>query len=218
MEAVKNQRNSFNKWSVSPLSENDGKTNMDVDLYLLESAISNNSEVPILRTYVWSEETVSLGANQNIDEADKFGSYPTVKRITGGQAVFHGTKDKELTYSTVMKHSGFGKKIYLVIGGILISFLESYGLKAGYGYSTKDYKNKFNCFESKTPGDIVVNEIKIIGSAQYRKDGYILQHGSIRLDLMNTLTGQNINYLEANDRLIEMFIRIGACQVPGTII
>jgi len=56
----------------------------------------------------------------------------------------------------------------------------------------KNYVEDFNCFNSKTSADIVVNDVKVIGSAQCRKKRAFLQHGSIKLDKIRELSGKNI--------------------------
>jgi lipoate-protein ligase A len=42
-------------------------------------------------------------------------------------------------------------------------------------------RGAFLCFEHQTPGDVLLDGHKIVGSAQRRRAGAILQHGSILL-------------------------------------
>ena len=80
-----------------------------------------------------------------------------------------------------------------------------YNLKGEFGYSSNNYFKNFDCFNSKTEADIVVNDIKVIGNAQYRKKDYVLQHGSIKLDIISKLSGQNINFEGAKVNLRKVF-------------
>lgn len=140
-----------------------------------------------------------------MSQAGNKSEMPVVKRITGGQAVTHYCQKSELTYSLVINYGPKVKELYLTVGKVLISLLEKYGLNADFGYDTKNYMQSYDCFESKTPGDIVVNNEKIIGSAQARKQNYILQHGSIRLDLIRKFTGGNVSYEEVSEALTTSF-------------
>lgn len=197
-----------NKWYFLNTGVHDGLFNMSCDEFLLNRLINKAIELPVLRVYSWSESTFSIGANQNIDldflSRDK--KIPIVKRLSGGMAVLHGTPDIELTYSVVLYSEGSFKSAYYKIGDALIYFVQNYGLEASYGYSSDgSYFKDFNCFTSKTNVDIVANDTKIIGSAQYRRKGFILQHGSIKLDLISEITGKCINFTEASNVLKSAF-------------
>ncbi len=194
-----------NKWYFLNTGKQSGIFNMQCDEYLLDALINRSIDFPVLRVYAWSESTLSLGANQKMDvSSNKFFDFPTVKRLTGGMAVLHDIS--EITYSVVLDAGNAFKKTYYEIGEALISFLSTFGLKASYGYSSeKNYFNEFNCFDSETSADIVVNDFKVIGSAQYRKKSYILQHGSIKLDLISKLSGTNIGFSETVKLLKQAF-------------
>lgn len=181
-----------------------GKFNMAYDAYLLDMLGLGVLENPILRIYGWNEMTISLGKNQNVSGIPNY-QYPCVKRITGGQSVLHGGISDEITYSVVLYHGSKFKDLYHQIGEALINFLSSFGLCASFGYKDNCYTNSFDCFNSKTSADIVVQDIKVIGSAQCRKRGNILQHGSIRLDVINNLCGKTISFKEAEKALKESF-------------
>ena len=94
------------------------------------------------------------------------------------------------------------KIIYSELSKVFIRFLKCYELDSSVGYLDENYRDSFNCFESRTEADIVVNDIKVIGSAQRikrkltekDKNQYILQHGSIKLDKIRLLSGKNVSY------------------------
>ncbi len=176
-------------WYFLLTQANSGSFNMACDNYLLDCFVQGEILNPLLRLYSWSEETLSIGANQKKDVLNHKNNYPLVKRTSGGQSILHEMSNNEITYSIFLKSKKNAKDIYYEIGNIFIAYLKNYGLNASIGSSNEKYMNHFNCFECKTPADIVVGDIKIIGSAQYRKKEYLMQHGSIKLGLIRQLSG-----------------------------
>ena len=185
----------------------EGKFNMDFDNNLLIELSKGLLLYPILRIYGWDITTVSIGSNQRKSEvsSDMYIKYPIVQRITGGQMVLHRPPDDEITYSVCIKHGFKSKELYLQIGTVLLEFLKAYKLTGEFGYDDKNYLKHLDCFSSKTSADIVVNKVKVIGSAQYRKKDYILQHGAIMLDKISRLTGVNITFNSAAYNLKKAF-------------
>ena len=194
-------------WFFLNTQTNSGVFNMACDSFLLESIESSYILNPILRIYSWDKETFSVGANQKEEQiiSSINSPIPIVKRITGGQAVLHGIPSSELTYSIFLEFGNKVKELYFEIGKVFLLFLKKYGLRGDYGYSDKNYLNNFNCFKSRTSADIVVKNIKVIGSAQYRRNNYVLQHGSIKLDIIKNLSGKNISFSQARDDLKDAF-------------
>ena len=154
-----------------------GKENMQIDSDLLEKSISQQIKEPIFRLYAWSPMCVSLGRNQqgvNIEGID------VVRRVTGGRALLH---DDEITYSyispvSIIPNGESIKESYKYISGILIDFFKSLGVELDFGGGSVNAKHDY-CMLISTGADVCYNGKKIIGSAQYRKNGYVLQHGSI---------------------------------------
>jgi lipoate-protein ligase A len=64
---------------------------------------------------------------------------------------------------------------------VIRTTLGSYGVNAASGCGQEAGRGAFLCFEHHTPGDVVLGENKIVGSAQRRRTGGLLQHGSILL-------------------------------------
>ena len=154
-----------------------GKENMQIDSDLLDNAIADKTNVPIYRLYAWSPRCVSLGRNQeelNIEGVD------VVRRITGGRALLH---DDEITYSyispvSIIPNGATVTESYKYISGILIDFFKTLGVKLEFGGGGVNAKHDY-CMLISTGADVCYKGKKIIGSAQYRKNGYVLQHGSI---------------------------------------
>lgn len=167
---------------------NNGSENMAEDKRLLNFAVEKNIKEPTLRLYGWSPACVSLGRNQTDESINKCfcreNNIDIVKRLTGGRALLH---DKELTYSFICPTSFLNSSdsvilSYKEISSALIEGLKLIGIEL-YFPENKKTNAKFDyCMSISTGADLSYKNKKLIGSAQYRKQGYILQHGSILLD------------------------------------
>ncbi len=158
---------------------------MQKDSDLLDFAISEKLSYPIFRLYGWRPACISLGRNQQDSFIDKKFLKDTnidvVKRLTGGRALLH---DDEITYSFIcpisyLNHGENVTKSYIEISQILIEKFAKLGIELDFGGS-KPVNTKFDyCMLISTGADLCYSGKKLIGSAQCRKEGYILQHGSI---------------------------------------
>lgn len=182
---------------------NNGEMNMQIDNDLLETAIKNQASEPIFRLYGWSPACVSLGRNQSNEFLDlnflKSKNIDVVRRLTGGRAILH---DKELTYSYICPISSLknGESVvnsYKEISQILIDGFKKLGINLEFA-STKKLHTKFDyCMSLSTGADLSFEGKKLVGSAQFRKEGYILQHGSILFeydkDLIEKLFSEKVD-------------------------
>lgn len=165
-----------------------GEENMRIDEELLNNAIQNQFEDKIFRLYAWKPSCISLGRNQDDTFIDKHllkeYNIDVVRRLTGGRALLH---DNEITYSFVSPVKGLqnGESViesYKEISQILIDVFKKLGINLTLG-GEKGVHTKFDyCMLISTGADLCYQGRKFIGSAQCRKNGYILQHGSILLD------------------------------------
>ncbi len=153
-----------------PLKVARPEVQMAVDEAILRARMKG--KVPdTVRLYAFSPSSVTIGRFQsvlhdvNIEEARKLG-IPVVRRITGGGSVFHD-EFGEITYSVIIGqdfHPSLGsiESSYRYLAGPLLDALKELGLNAGFSGLN----------------DISVNGKKISGSAQTRRKGIILQHGT----------------------------------------
>lgn len=171
-----------------PYKVNTGEYNMEYDKHLLEYSIEKNLKEPIFRLYGWSPACISLGRNQSDEHINKDfcnkNNIDIVRRLTGGRALLH---DNELTYSFVcpiefLKNGETVIQSYKEISGALSLGLKKLGLNAEFPIEKKAHTNFEYCMSLATGADLSIDNKKIIGSAQFRKQGYILQHGSIMFD------------------------------------
>ncbi|HYW79643.1 MAG TPA: biotin/lipoate A/B protein ligase family protein [Thermoguttaceae bacterium] len=169
-----------------------GAWNMAVDEVLLDWSAAEGA--CCWRFYQWEEPTLSLGYFQ--DYADRWQhaasrDCPIVRRLTGGGTLMH---DRELTYSIVVPAGhplAVGRHtLYETVHNSLIRVLADFGIgaqlcaPAGQANSaTVDPEAEpFLCFERRSPSDVVVGSTKVAGSAQRRRRGAVLQHGSVLLE------------------------------------
>lgn len=171
-----------------PYEIKSGAENMRIDAELLEHAINNQLTEPVFRLYGWYPACVSLGRNQKSDFLDKKflkeNNIDVVRRLTGGRALLH---DNEITYSYVCPVSSLqnGENVaqsYKEISQILINSFRTIGIELDFGGVKKPQGHLDYCMLVSTGADLCYQGRKLIGSAQFRKEGYILQHGSILYD------------------------------------
>jgi lipoyl(octanoyl) transferase len=180
---------------TSPLS---GAHNMALDHALMRRAIRTGEAV--LRIYSWREPTLSFGRHQvaaGVYDRDtiRAAGLAVVRRPTGGRAVLH---DDEITYSvTAPLPSDRGpatsvgdtrrsraRALYTAINHVLLAALRRIGVAAelaprGALASGAPAPTATPCFDTATDGELVVRGRKLVGSAQWREAGAVLQHGSI---------------------------------------
>ena len=146
----------------------DAPTNMAIDEAMLISG------TPTLRLYTWHPSALSIGYFQGIHEevdleACRRHHVDVVRRISGGGAVYHDTQG-EVTYSLVLPETALPRDVQQSCERIctaLAAGLQRLGVDARFS----------------PLNDVVVNGKKISGSAQTRRRGYVLQHGTVLLDV-----------------------------------
>lgn len=168
----------FDNFIIKNFAVFSGKENMCADEELLRL------KVPALRLYGWKPACLSLGRNQKEIEADinfcQKNGIDIVRRPTGGKALFH---DKELTYCFVCPSLGLSvSESYKNISDALVDAFNMLGIELEYGQKVLNRADKGYCMNLCTGADLGYNGKKLIGSAQFRNDEWILQHGSILLD------------------------------------
>ncbi len=178
----------------------DGAWNMAVDEVLLAAAAKSN--LPTLRFYQWQRPTLSLGYFQKYADRSQHPASQNadvVRRLSGGGAILH---DQELTYSLLLPASHAlardTQALYNTVHRAIVETLNTISASASAWQPvlcnppTKlaAGDEPFLCFERRSQGDILLHKPeadpstpthKIVGSAQRRRQGAVLQHGSILL-------------------------------------
>lgn len=159
-----------------------GEWNMAVDAVLLRSAVDDG--VCSLRWYRWREPTLSLGYFQPDGDPlidGRFSTLPRVRRLSGGGALLH---DREFTYSCAVpaghRLAAAPGDLYVAMHAALANALKQSGLRVETrGTSDRSLESHFLCFNRSDANDLVFNGHKILGSAQRRRRGAVLQHGGL---------------------------------------
>lgn len=157
-----------------------GSWNMAVDEALLHSAAG--LAVPTFRLYAWAPATLSLGYFQSYADRSQHrpsANCPFVRRRSGGGAILH---DAEITYALVLPISHPAARdplaLYRGVHQGVVKVLQCWGVDAEL-YAAEPRENQFLCFHRRSPGDLVVDSCKVMGSAQRRTASALLQHGSL---------------------------------------
>jgi len=164
-----------------------GQWNMACDEWLLESSLRGGGAS--VRVYAWSRPTVSLGYFQQPDNLDAdpcLQGLDRVRRLSGGGAIVHHL---EWTYSCVIPPDDAGNspghRLYARIHQALVDAIRAVAKQDIPGLGLRGQMPQDDqpvlCFARAAADDVVCGEHKVLGSAQRRRRGAILQHGSLLL-------------------------------------
>jgi lipoate-protein ligase A len=148
---------------------------MAIDAALMDRA--RTSAQGVVRVYSWREPTLSLGRNERAtgvysnQRADECG-VRIVRRMTGGRALLH---NREITTGQPLART------YHEINTVLLESLRAMGVAAEIARPTvrAPKPGSAPCFEQPSAGELIFQGRKLVGSAQYRENGAMLQQGSI---------------------------------------
>ena len=175
----------FKTWRLVPSEPASGSANMALDAVLLQGA-GRSGFPPTLRFMQWEPPALSLGRFQSLDHVDmeacRREGIDVVRRPTGGGAVLH--KD-EFTYTVVLpvdmdKPNSVLDAYEMICRAIIIAFA-----RLGLDVRLMRREGKVraatdgSCFARPGTSDLVHGRAKVCGSAQARKGGGLLQHGSV---------------------------------------
>jgi lipoate-protein ligase A len=157
----------------------EGAWNMAVDEAMLEG-LRLGEAPPTLRLYRWQAPTLSLGRAQaltpELAQACAAAGVALVRRPTGGRAVLHAG---DLTYAVTAAGLPAGVKAsYAVLAEGLQAGLASLGVATALGEASRPGRSAA-CFASPTAADLKAGAAKLLGSAQTRRAGAVLQHGTL---------------------------------------
>jgi lipoate-protein ligase A len=177
-------------WRLLNFQNRDIFENMAIDEAVFRETIKNK-KYPTIRFYESNPSAVSIGYFQdakkevNIEKCNREG-IDIARRITGGKAVFHCN---EITYCVVAEDqekifpsdiSGTYKVISKCIArGLAYLGIMAYLAEGGRVGAGEELKSC--CFSVLSKNELLVEGRKICGSAQVRRRGGFLQHGSLLL-------------------------------------
>lgn len=170
-------------WRLIHTWEGEPGANMALDEALLEVGPPE----PTLRFYSWKPAALSLGYFQRARDVPAAAEAEVVvRRLTGGGAIHH---DRELTFSIVAPESaapyrGEVRASYVRVHAWIARALADFGVHAALREDRQlasDRAGTGMCFHDSTPLDLAWGGAKGVGTAQRRKGGRVLHHGSIKL-------------------------------------
>lgn len=162
-----------------------GAENMARDTALLARA--GRTGEAVFSIYSWARPTLSFGRHQpaagHYDlERISAASVDVVRRPTGGRAILH---NREVTYSvTAPLDDEPLRAAYDRINEILVDGLSRLGVPAAIAAPAgrAPVPGTRPCFELPSEGEVIAGGRKLVGSAQWRDERALLQHGSILVE------------------------------------
>lgn len=167
-----------------------GIDNMALDEALLEWVRAESQATLLIRTYRWQVPTLSLGVHQKVGDLDFLLRFygqgqpveAVVRRPTGGRAILHG---QDISFAFITNHPALLrlslKDAYAQLTDLLRQGLSAVGVPTQMADQAggRDYLSSPVCFQTHTPSDLLaLDGRKLCGSAQLRRAGGLLQHGS----------------------------------------
>lgn len=209
------------RWRLISDGVHGGAANMARDEALRESC-QREGATPTLRLYGWRPPCLSLGYGQRLRHVDedrcRARGWQVVRRPSGGGALLH---TEELTYCLLLppQHP-------LQQGDILTSYARlRRGLVAGLARlgvtvdaaaveSASPNRSEAICYLQPAAQEITVAGRKLIGSAQLRRRGVLLQHGSLPIGADLTAITDALVYEDEGKRVAaKEELRRGACSL-----
>lgn len=179
------------KWRFINGGTASGPWHMAVDEAVME-AVTAGEAAPTLRLYTWNPPCLTLGYFQkaqrdvDFDAVNRLG-FDVTRRLTGGRAVLH---QHELCYSLVLPRHlpGLDESVTVSYKQLSRGLAEGFALLGLPVVMVKPLAHDGRhtggaCFDALSAYELAAEGKKIVGSAQARRDGALLQHGSILNDL-----------------------------------
>jgi lipoate-protein ligase A len=169
-----------NAWTLVEAGTLTGAGNMALDLGLLGASIAGERREPVVRVYGWDPPALSVGAKVDLPEDVRQRcaavGVDVVHRATGGGCVLH---DRDVTYCVVAPEAGRSVlEAYRWVAAGLMAGLRLLGIESAVAEHPAT-RRPLDCFAVATGADLEVGGRKICGSAQVRRRGWFLQHGSL---------------------------------------
>jgi lipoate-protein ligase A len=190
------------------------------------TAVARGDSPPTLRFYAWNPVCLSLGYGQRWSDADvdllESHGWEMVRRLTGGRAILH---TDELTYSFAVanRHPLAQESIvesYRRISKALLWALNGLGAQTEADKRAERMGNTNPiCFETPSHYEITTqDERKLVGSAQVRRRGGLLQHGSLPLfGDMGRICDALFFETEAEREAAKMSVRLRAATLEDAL-
>jgi len=214
-------------WRLIVEGEADGASNMATDEAMLGAYDGERRDAPpTLRIYGWRPAAISLGRHQGAaraydDTVIAREGIDVVRRPTGGGAVLH---EFERTYAVA---GSFGRPpfdggpvaVYRTIATAIARALTRLGARVAAlepAVRTRSARGA-SCFEAIGAWEIAAGGRKLVGSAQARRRGAVLQHGSIPIRLEAARLARVLGSAVDGDRFTDLEREAGSRPAPETL-
>lgn len=173
------------EWRLVRQEHWDGPTNMALDEVAAETAAAGGPRT--VRVYRWDPSTLSLGYNQDPSTVDwafcEREGISVTRRPTGGGGIYHDTYG-DISYSIVAPADELPGDLmdsYALLCEPILDAFARMGIDADFTAEPKPAIHQPACYlRALHPAhDVVVDDRKISGNAQYRRKDAIIQHGSL---------------------------------------
>ncbi len=172
-------------WKRLPDRRASGAWQMAADDWMLSRAEAGEC---LFRVYEFEAPTVSLGYFQSwerLKSVPSLARLPWVRRQTGGDLLVH---DNEITYAIAAPVEALGvvRDLPCRVHRAVSEWLKTLGIEtqcqpeAGK-ISREGAPAGILCFLHPAAGDVLFQGCKVMGSAQRKRHGAVLQHGSLLL-------------------------------------
>jgi lipoate-protein ligase A len=212
------------QWRLIVDGAADGARNMSVDEAIL-GAVVEGRRPATLRLYAWSPPCLSLGRNQRLGDVDleacRAAGIDVVRRPTGGKGILHVD---ELTYSVTLppgdpRAAGDVVEGYRRLSEGLLAGLRRLGVAVVPADGEIRGRGQPGpvCFETPSNHEITAGGRKLVGSAQWRARGGVLQHGSLPLEGDITRIVEYLAFAEPERRAQRQALRARACTLEAAL-
>jgi len=161
---------------------------MAVDEAILDAAIAAIAP-PTLRLYRWDKAAISVGRFQSVErgvnvEACRELDVSIVRRPTGGRGILHGEDQTVSVVVPIARLGSAGRRVvesYRVLLEGFVRGLARLGVATGVGVCERRSGRGGDCFAARSQADLLtLDGEKLVGSAQCRREGIIMQQSSLR--------------------------------------
>ena len=178
-------------------------TQMELDRKLFEEFVQDSEALPLFRIYRVSKPAITIGRSYQ-GRAFWWKTRKVCVRPTGGGLVRHGS---DLLYSIIARRYCFStfhqvRTSYLSFHEVIQDAFQGLGIETRLFRcdEAKKRKRAKDCFNEPVATDLLLDEKKVAGGAQWRRGESFLHQGSILIPRGVSYEGLKQAFLEAFER------------------
>ncbi|MBN1426178.1 hypothetical protein JXA88_16630 [Candidatus Fermentibacteria bacterium] len=141
---------------------------------------------PVLRVYSWDFPVSVIGCHQPLDDVDlafcRANSIPVLRRGSGGRGVIHhGDLGVSLALPVSHPWAGGIRKLYHAFGVAMAETLQNLGFPVALLQGDAGGPDSPVCFEHHGHDGLYLEDKRVFGSAQVRRQTAVMIHGTLLL-------------------------------------